>query len=48
MQVKHLRDKSGFGWDEGLARVTATDEVWDALIAVRLLLHLKFDLTTSI
>jgi len=32
VQVKQLRDKSGFGWDDGLSRVTATDEVWDALI----------------
>jgi len=32
VQVKQLRDKSGFGWDEGLSRVTATNEVWDALV----------------
>ncbi|KAF8154309.1 hypothetical protein B0H34DRAFT_800166 [Crassisporium funariophilum] len=32
VQVKQLRDKSGSGWDEGLCRVTATDEVWDALL----------------
>ncbi|KAF8815799.1 hypothetical protein BYT27DRAFT_7248846 [Phlegmacium glaucopus] len=32
IQVKQLRDKSGFGWDEGLSRVMATAEVWDALL----------------
>ncbi|KAJ7737174.1 hypothetical protein DFH07DRAFT_985750 [Mycena maculata] len=30
--VKHLRDASGFGWDNGLHMVTATDEVWDAYL----------------
>ncbi|PPQ91574.1 hypothetical protein CVT25_012285 [Psilocybe cyanescens] len=32
VQVAQLRDKSGFGWDEGLSLVTATAEVWDALL----------------
>ena len=38
VQVKQLRDKSGFSWDDGLSRVTATDEVWDALVKVWLFL----------
>ncbi|KAJ3963794.1 hypothetical protein EV361DRAFT_137070 [Lentinula raphanica] len=31
--VKFLRDQSGFGWDDELFKVTATAEVWDALLA---------------
>ncbi|KAF9473333.1 hypothetical protein BDN70DRAFT_775527, partial [Pholiota conissans] len=32
IQVKFLRDKSGFGWDHTKQLVTADDEVWDALL----------------
>jgi hypothetical protein len=32
--VQGLRDLSGFGWDDGLKMVTATDAVWDDLLKV--------------
>ncbi|KAJ3742632.1 hypothetical protein DFH05DRAFT_1501517 [Lentinula detonsa] len=32
INVKWLRNRSGFGWDEGLTKVTATQEVWKALL----------------
>jgi hypothetical protein len=32
--VREIRGASGFGWDDGLKMVTATPEVWDALIRV--------------
>lgn len=32
--VKRLRDMSGFGWDEGRRMVTATADVWEALLKV--------------
>jgi hypothetical protein len=32
--VQGLRDLSGFGWDDGLKMVTATDPVWDDLLKV--------------
>ena len=38
VQVKQLRDKSALGWDDGLSRITATDEVWDTLMKVWLFL----------
>lgn len=41
--MKQLRDKSGFGWDEGLSRVTATDKVWAALVAVSLIQTGQYD-----
>lgn len=31
---------SGFGWDEELQRVTATDGVWDSLAKAPVCLHL--------
>ncbi|KAJ7036435.1 hypothetical protein C8F04DRAFT_1258001 [Mycena alexandri] len=31
--VQKLRGLSGFGWDDGLKLVTASDNVWDALLA---------------
>ncbi|KAJ7816476.1 hypothetical protein B0H13DRAFT_2460060 [Mycena leptocephala] len=33
--VREIRGASGFGWDDGLKMVTATPEVWDALIRRR-------------
>lgn len=33
-EVKHIRDLSGFGWDDAKKVVTATPEVWEALLAV--------------
>ncbi|KAF7372348.1 MYB transcription factor 08 [Mycena venus] len=33
LEVQKLRNLSGFGWDEGLQMVTASEEVWDAYIA---------------
>ena len=32
--VSKLREQSGFGWDDGLKMVTASDEVWEAYIMV--------------
>ncbi|KAH9168569.1 Myb/SANT-like domain-containing protein, partial [Lactarius sanguifluus] len=32
--VKELRGLSGFGWDDAKKMVTATDEVWEAYLAV--------------
>ncbi|KAF8341693.1 Myb/SANT-like DNA-binding domain-containing protein [Amanita rubescens] len=32
-EVKHIRDLSGFGWDDAKKVVTATPEVWEALLA---------------
>lgn len=32
--VQVLRGKSGVGWDDGEKRITAPDDVWDALIKV--------------
>jgi len=32
--VKKLRELSGFGWDDDLKIVTATDEVWEAYLQV--------------
>jgi hypothetical protein len=34
LAVQHLCGLSGFGWDDGLKMVTATEEVWDAYILV--------------
>jgi hypothetical protein len=34
-EVHAIRNLSGFGWDEGLKLVTATQDVWDRLFAVR-------------
>ena len=34
VQVKSLREKSGFGWDDVKKLVTATEEVWQALFMV--------------
>ncbi|KAJ7851311.1 hypothetical protein B0H14DRAFT_2350369, partial [Mycena olivaceomarginata] len=31
--VRKLRDLSGFGWDDGLKMVTASDEVWELYLA---------------
>ncbi|KAJ7452560.1 hypothetical protein FB451DRAFT_1145210 [Mycena latifolia] len=33
LAVKHLRELSGFGWNEGLKLVTASDDVWQAYLA---------------
>ncbi len=35
---KTLRDSSGFGWDDVNQVVTASAEVWDAFLAVRICL----------
>ncbi|KAJ7824883.1 hypothetical protein B0H14DRAFT_2299490, partial [Mycena olivaceomarginata] len=32
-EVHAIRNLSGFGWDEGLKLVTATQDVWDRLLA---------------
>ncbi|KAF5352325.1 hypothetical protein D9757_014292 [Collybiopsis confluens] len=32
-EVKEIREKSGFGWDEARCVATATAEVWEALVA---------------
>jgi hypothetical protein len=32
--VRKLRDLSGFGWDEGLKMVTASEDVWELYLAV--------------
>ena len=34
LQVKTLRDSSGFGWDDESQLVTATDEVWITFLEV--------------
>lgn len=34
VQVKTLRDSSGFGWDDFKQVVTALVEVWDTFLAV--------------
>ena len=43
--VKELRGLSGFGWDDIKKIVTATDEVWEAYLAVS---NLFFQLLTDI
>lgn len=35
--VQHLRNLSGWSWDEENHVPTTTDEVWDAHLAVRIL-----------
>ncbi|KAJ7698104.1 hypothetical protein B0H17DRAFT_878603, partial [Mycena rosella] len=32
--VRKLREQSGFGWDDGLKMVTASDDVWEVYIEV--------------
>ncbi|KAJ7448381.1 hypothetical protein FB451DRAFT_1533045 [Mycena latifolia] len=32
LAVKHLRELSGFGWNEGLKLVAASDDVWEAYL----------------
>jgi Myb/SANT-like DNA-binding domain len=32
--VKHLRERSGFGWDSTTSRVTATEDVWQKYLEV--------------
>ncbi|KAJ7462980.1 hypothetical protein FB451DRAFT_1266486 [Mycena latifolia] len=32
LMVKHLHELSGFGWNEGLKLVTASDEIWQAYL----------------
>jgi hypothetical protein len=34
IEVKKLRELSGFGWDDDLKVVTATADVWEAYIKV--------------
>lgn len=34
VQVKTLRDSSGFGWDDSKQLVTATDEVWEVSVSI--------------
>jgi Myb/SANT-like DNA-binding domain len=36
---KFLRDQSGFGWDEALQMITASDQAWEDIIAVSTLLN---------
>ena len=35
LQVHKLQNQSGFGWDDGLKMVTASDEVWATYLKVR-------------
>ncbi|KAF7358417.1 Myb-like domain-containing protein [Mycena venus] len=35
LAVRKLREQSGFGWDDGLKIVTASDDVWAAYLAAR-------------
>ncbi|KAJ7085990.1 hypothetical protein B0H15DRAFT_748921, partial [Mycena belliarum] len=35
LAVQSLRQQSGFGWDDGLKMVTASDEVWAAYLEKR-------------
>ena len=35
VQVNKLRNQSGFGWDDGLKMVTASDDVWATYLKVR-------------
>lgn len=38
-----LRQQSGFGWDDERYMVTATDSVWSAFLAVRLILLFRMN-----
>jgi hypothetical protein len=37
---KFLRDQSGFGWDEETRMITASNQVWDTLLAVSTILYI--------